>query len=648
VVNGHGKDGDMDLPSDEMDEIIEEFVVESEESLESLDQMFVALEKNPGDKDLLNEIFRCAHTIKGASGFLGFQRLVEVAHVSEDVLNKLRKGELVATAEVMDAVLKAMDIIKEMLTNIKNTREEGISPSVDFIRNILEGSSGDGTAGAEGEGEEVSPEANAAGTGTEQEKISSDAGAFKAEEAKKASDANASEEKREEEKPSSLTCEEQSSVPKEEAAPAQIQAAPAGDGADKGVSNKKTAPPHKEREHNIRVDISKLDDVLNLVGELVLSRNRLMRLGTQLNDTSVEEEIVAHTDVAIAQLDLVTSDLQLAVMKMRMQPIAKVFNKFPRMVRDLARQSAKEIDLKLIGEETELDKTVIEEIGDPLIHLIRNSVDHGVESPDDRETAGKPRCGTISLSASQEGQNIVVCVEDDGKGIDAEKIKASAIKKGVITTEEAAKLSNKEAMDLIFRPGFSTVKKVSDISGRGVGMDVVKTHIANINGHITIESKPGFGSKILLRLPLTLAIIQILIVKSGEEIYGIPLINVVENIRVKREDVKTIEGRDVIRIRERVLPVARLDTIVRGGSFVEENKKDNIFIVIIGVGEKRFGLLVDELCGQEEIVMKSMGEYMKGTEGVAGASITGDGKVVLILDAASALDSQERRPALAS
>jgi len=594
----------MDLPSNEMDEIIDEFVVESEESLESLDQMFVALEKDPGNKDLLNEIFRCAHTIKGAAGFLGFQRLVEIAHVSEDVLNKLRKGELIATPDVMDAVLKAMDIIKEMLANIKTTRQEGIDPSIEFMQSIL-----DGHADAVGKGEEekISPVEAADPAEAGEKKISA---AVNAESLKK-------------------------EVNAEEA-------------AAKSGAEKKTAPPaHREREHNIRVDISKLDDVLNLVGELVLSRNRLMRLGAQLNDTKLEDEIFAHTDEAIGQLDLVTSDLQLAVMKMRMQPIAKVFNKFPRMVRDLARQSEKEIDLKLIGEDTELDKTVIEEIGDPLIHLIRNSVDHGIENPVDRTAAGKSSCGVISLSASQEGQNIVVCVEDDGKGMDPETIKASAIKKGVITIDEAAKLSRKEALDLIFRPGFSTVKKVSDISGRGVGMDVVKTGISNINGHIAIDSKAGEGTKIILRLPLTLAIIQVLIVKSGEEIYGIPLANVIENVRVRKEDVKSIEGRDVIRIRERVLPVARLDVLVRGPSGRGVGRSDNIFIVIIGVGEKHYGLLVDELCGQEEIVMKSMGEFLKGTVGVAGASITGDGKVVLILDAATALASQNLRRAIA-
>ncbi len=599
MAEGRGKDGEMDLPSNEMDEIIDEFVVESEESLESLDQMFVALEKDPGNKDLLNEIFRCAHTIKGAAGFLGFQRLVEIAHVSEDVLNKLRKGELIATPEVMDAVLKAMDIIKEMLANIKTERKEGIDPSIEFMQSIL-----DGQAGAAGKGEE---EKNAP--------------------AEKDGPADTEEEKKSEPETKAVNRE---------------------DAAVKNSVGKKTVPSvHRDREHNIRVDIAKLDDVLNLVGELVLSRNRLMRLGTQLNDTRLDDEIFAHTDEAISQLDLVTSDLQLAVMKMRMQPIAKVFNKFPRMVRDLARQSEKEIDLKLIGEDTELDKTVIEEIGDPLIHLIRNSVDHGIESPADRKAAGKSSCGVISLSASQEGQNIVVCVEDDGKGMDPEAIKASAVKKGVITAEDANKLSRKEALDLIFRPGFSTVKKVSDISGRGVGMDVVKTGIANINGHIAIDSKVGEGTRIILRLPLTLAIIQVLIVKSGEEIYGIPLANVIENVRVKKEDVKSIEGRDVIRIRERVLPVARLDVMVRDSSAADSGTSENIFIVVIGVGEKHYGLLVDELCGQEEIVMKSMGEFLKGTVGVAGASITGDGKVVLILDAASVIATQNMRRAIA-
>ncbi len=597
----------MSDSSNEMDEIIDEFVVESEESLENLDQMFVALEKDPKNTELLNEIFRCAHTIKGAAGFLGFTKLVDIAHVTEDVLNKLRKGDLVVTEEIMDAVLQAMDIIKEMLSNIKSDRTEGISPSIEFIKEISEGKRCAPPIEAEAKVEAEEAEAKEAEAAVEEAKVE-DTKVDDVEEAR---------------------VEEAKDVVKEGATPQVVK--------DKVVEKKEAPVFHKEKEHNIRVDIIKLDQVLNLVGELVLSRNRLMRLGSQLGESRIDEDIVANTDEAIAQLDLVTSDLQLAVMKMRMQPIAKVFNKFPRMVRDLARAGGKEIELQVSGEDTELDKTVIEEIGDPLIHLIRNSVDHGVESPADREAAGKPACGVISLSATQEGQNIVVCVADDGKGMDPDVIKASAVGKGVISADEAARLSPKDALDLIFKPGFSTVKKVSDISGRGVGMDVVKTGITNINGLINIESEVGAGTKIIFRLPLTLAIIQILIVKAGSEIYGIPLANVIENIRLRPSDVKTIEGRSVVRIRERVLPVERLESIVRPGSVGIRREMEKIYIVVIGVGEKQFGLLVDELYGQEEIVMKSMGEYMKGTEGVAGASITGDGKVVLILDVASVL-----------
>src|SRR3990170_2709098 len=389
------------------------------------------------------------------------------------------------------------------------------------------------------------------------------------------------------------------------------------------------------KDQSIRVDIDRLDSVLNLAGELVLSRNRLMRLGGKLSDSSAESDLNSHVNEAIAQLDLVTTDLQLAVMKMRMQPIAKVFNKFPRMVRDLARQTGKEVELVLSGEETEMDKTVIEEIGDPLVHLIRNSVDHGMEMPDEREAAGKPRCGRIGLSAYQEGRNIIVCVSDDGKGIDAARVKKSAVEKGLISQEEAEKLSEKDAFNIIFIPGFSTASKVSNISGRGVGMDVVKTNIARINGTISVDSELGKGTRITFRLPLTLAIIQALTVEAGREVYGIPLSNVIENIRVTADEIRTIEGKEVINIRDRVFPVVRLGSLVSGCS--EAAQSEWKYIVVIGIGEKQFGILVDRLHGQEEIVMKSMGEYLKGTEGIAGACITGDGNVILILDMAGLL-----------
>lgn len=562
----------MSFPSNEMDDIINDFLAEASESLEQLDQKFIDLEKQPNDTSLLNDIFRSIHTIKGAAGFLGFQQMVEVTHSTEDVLNKLRKGEMQVTSGIMDAILQSVDLIKLLLNNIKerNNREEDLKPTIAVLTDILEGKFKD------------EPKAREA-----------------------------------------------------------VMTAP---NPAEGEDEHKQARPEDQhaaaKEQSIRVDIDRLDSVLNLAGELVLSRNRLIRLGGKLSDSGTETEINSHLNEAIAQLDLVTTDLQLAVMKMRMQPIAKVFNKFPRMVRDLARQMEKEVELHISGEETELDKTVIEEIGDPLVHIVRNSIDHGMEMPADREAKGKHRCGRVELAAYQEGRNIVVSVRDDGKGMDPEALKRSAVEKGLIPAEEAEKLSRSDALNIIFIPGFSTAKAVSSISGRGVGMDVVKTNISRINGTITIDSEVGKGTLITFRLPLTLAIIQALTVEAGGEVYGIPLSNVVENIRVMPDEIKTVDGREVINIRDRIYPVVRLGSLVAGSNASE--KVDWKYIVIISIGEKSFGILVDRLHGQEEIVMKSMGEYLKGTEGIAGACITGDGNVILILDMAGLLTSAHR------
>lgn len=561
----------MTFPANEMDDIINDFLAEASESLEQLDQKFIDLEKQPGDTSLLNDIFRSIHTIKGAAGFLGFQQMVDVTHITEDVLNKLRKGEMKVTGGIMDAILQSVDLIKLLLNNIKekNGREEDLKPVIAVLTEVLEGK-------------------------------------FKDED----------------------TREPAKSAPKAGEADEEPRQARAEEASTAG------------REQSIRVDTERIDSVLNLAGELVLSRNRLMKLGGRLNDGAGDSELNSHVNEAIAQLDLVTTDLQLAVMKMRMQPIAKVFNKFPRMVRDLARQMEKEVELHISGEETELDKTVIEEIGDPLVHIVRNAIDHGMETPADREAKGKPRCGRVELKAYQEGRNIIVSVSDDGKGMDPEALKRSAVEKGLMCAEEAEKLSRSDAFNIIFIPGFSTAKAVSSISGRGVGMDVVKTNISRINGTITIDSEPGKGTRITFRLPLTLAIIQALTVEAGGEVYGIPLSNVTENIRVTGADIKTVDGREVINIRDRIYPVVRLGSLVYGSSAA--NTSEWKYIVIIGIGEKHFGILVDRLHGQEEIVMKSMGEYLKGTEGVAGACITGDGNVILILDMAGLLESAQR------
>jgi two-component system chemotaxis sensor kinase CheA len=599
-----------------MDDIINDFIIESTESLELLDSKFVELEKNPDDDVLLNDIFRSVHTIKGAAGFLGFEQMVDVTHVTEDVLNKLRKGELKAVPAIMDAILDSIDMIKLLLKNIseKNGRKEDTTAVRAALRAIL-----DESAPSEAPPQAAGP---ASGPDTTEQAV------------EPVAEAPAENAVKPEEKPVSPE-----SAPQAKAQGDQVRKDDGGQGLKAAAKPANASKPEAKaeeggggqaKEQSIRVDLDRLDSVLNLAGELVLARNRLMKLGGRLTDSDMDEVFVSHMDEAISQLDLVTTDLQLAVMKMRMQPIAKVFNKFPRMVRDLARQSKKEVELVITGEETELDKTLIEEIGDPLVHLVRNALDHGLETPEEREAAGKPRCGTVTLAAYQEGRNIVVSVAEDGRGMDPVAIKRSAVEKGLISSEEAERLTKKDAFNLIFVPGFSTAKQVSNISGRGVGMDVVKTNISRINGTISIESEVGKGTKILFMLPLTLAIIQALTVEAGGEVYAVPLSTVIENIRVKCSEIKTVEGREVINIRGKVIPLIRLGDLVIGRRSDEEQEWQ--YIVVIGIGEKTFGVLVDRLHGQEEIVMKSMGAYLKGTDGIAGACITGDGNVILILD----------------
>jgi two-component system chemotaxis sensor kinase CheA len=609
--------GAMSSLSNEMDDIIKDFIAESSEALDSLDQRFVDLEKNPGDSSLLNEIFRAVHTIKGAAGFLGFQQMVEVTHATEDVLNKLRKGELGVDASIMDAVLQAVDLIKLLLRNIKekNNKTEETGRVISALSEAQKG------------GRKKEPETAQAATDERPRLVPSVGPAPPP-------------------PPPSPGPGDMSAVPggvpgapPEAHHDARPTSEPPKDAAPGRVVTEAVAR-EREKEHSIRVDIERVDSVLNLAGELVLARNRLTRLGSRLGGIAAADEMVGQVDEAISQLSLVTTDLQLAVMMMRMQPIARVFNRFPRMVRDLARQNGKEVELVMSGEDTELDKTVIEEIGDPLVHLIRNAVDHGIEPREERLLLGKSACGSLRLAAYQEGRHIFVSVSDDGRGIDPAHIKRTAIEKGLLTAEEADIMQDKEALNLIFIPGFSTVKKTSSLSGRGVGMDVVKTNVSRINGTITIDSAPGKGTSIVFKLPLTLAIIQVLTVEARGEVYGIPLSTVVENIRIRAGDVKTVEGRQVIQIRDRVYPVVRLEGLI-GGTPADEGAEWS-YVVVIETGERVFGLLVDRLHGQEEIVMKSMGEYLRGIDGIAGACINGDGNVILILDVAALIGTGRR------
>ncbi|MBV2123074.1 MAG: chemotaxis protein CheA [Candidatus Thiodiazotropha sp. (ex Ctena orbiculata)] len=407
--------------------------------------------------------------------------------------------------------------------------------------------------------------------------------------------------------------------PEPAAKPAPVKPAkPAAKGAKPAAANK---PP---AETTVRVDTQRLDDIMNMVGELVLVRNRLATLKATLNDEEVSN--------AVGNLDVVTSDLQLAVMKTRMQPIKKVFGRFPRVVRDLARSLKKEIDLEMQGEDTDLDKNLVEALADPLVHLVRNSVDHGIEQPEDREQKGKPRRGTVVLSAAQEGDHILLSIADDGKGMDPDVLRQKAVEKGMMDAEAAARLDDKECFNLIFAPGFSTKTEISDVSGRGVGMDVVKTRIAQMNGSVEIDSEWGQGSIIIIKLPLTLAILPTLMVLLNDQPFALPLASVVEifNLDLKRTNV--VDGQLTIMVRERALPLFYLRNWLRPNNPLADEEKGNGHVVIVNVGNIQVGLVVDHLIGQEEVVIKPLGALLQGLEGMAGATITGDGKIALIMD----------------
>ena len=386
-------------------------------------------------------------------------------------------------------------------------------------------------------------------------------------------------------------------------------------------------PVASEAETTVRVDTARLDDIMNMVGELVLVRNRLVRLGLNSHDEDMAK--------ALSNLDVVTADLQTAVMKTRMQPIKKVFGRFPRLVRDLARQLKKEISLELVGEETDLDKNLVEALADPLVHLVRNAVDHGCETPEERAAAGKPSCGRVILSAEQEGDHILLSISDDGKGMDANVLRAIAVKKGLMDKDAADRLSENDCYNLIFAPGFSTKTEISDVSGRGVGMDVVKTKIAQLNGSLAIESTLGKGSKIVIKVPLTLAIMPTLMVMLGNQAFAFPLVNVNEIFHLDLSRTNVVDGQEVVIVRDKALPLFYLKRWLVASAAHEEQREGHV--VIISIGTQRIGFVVDQLVGQEEVVIKPLGKMLQGTPGMSGATITGDGRIALILDVPSML-----------
>ena len=634
---------------DDMKEIMEDFLIEAFELIEQIDHDLVELEANPEDLELLNRIFRVAHTVKGSSSFLNFDVLTELTHHMEDVLNKARKGELKITPDIMDVVLESVDMMKGLLESIRDNGSDSAA-GID-IKNICVRL----TQISEGEAPSAAAEAPAAPA---PEPVKEPEPATPAEEAApEVSDAELSKlsdsevEAEIERLLKVRKAEDQARraskgiAPKspEEIAPATSAApAPAARPApsrERDTDKKVPAASSSSavaQEQTIRVEVKRLDHLMNLIGELVLGKNRLLKIYDDVEERYEGEKFLEELNQVVSSLSLVTTDIQLAVMKTRMLPIAKVFNKFPRMIRDLSRDLGKQIDLEISGEETELDKSIVEEIGDPLVHIIRNSCDHGIEDPETRKAIGKPEKGLVQLKAYNEGNHIVVEIVDDGKGLDADMLKSKSIEKGIITEREADAMSEKEAFGLIFRPGFSTAAKVTNVSGRGVGMDVVKTNIEKLNGIIDIESEVGKGTVMKLKIPLTLAIIQSLLVGTQEEFYAIPLASVLETVRVPIDDIYTIDGKNVLRLRDEVLSLVRLSDVFGVEKVFDGG--DHTYVVIIGVAEAKLGIIVDTLVGQEEIVIKSMGDYLQNIPGIAGATIRGDGRVTLIIDVGAMME----------
>ncbi|AFL67550.1 hybrid sensor histidine kinase/response regulator [Sulfurospirillum barnesii] len=634
---------------EDIQEILEDFLVEAFELIEQLDQNLVELESNPDDLELLNSIFRVAHTIKGSSSFLNFDVLTGLTHHMEDVLNKARHGEVKLTHGVMDVVLESIDLMKSLLHAIRdNGNDTSIGIDItDICRRLDIISNGEATH----EEEQIATSSTSAPVemdpvetpmnedNVDYSKLSDKEVEDEIERLLKMRKEEDRQRKQNTQAPSPVV-PRSSSVVVDEDADEEKEAPRVVEPVKRAANAENTAPAKKDAsssmEQTIRVEVKRLDHLMNLIGELVLGKNRLLKIYDDVEERYEGEKFLEELNQVVSSISLVTTDLQIAVMKTRMLPIAKVFNKFPRMVRDLSRELGKQIELEISGEETELDKSIVEEIGDPLVHIIRNSCDHGIEDIATRRAKGKPETGLIQLKAYNEGNNIVIEITDDGKGLDADLLRSKAIEKGMITEREADGMSDKEAYALIFKPSLSTAKVVTNVSGRGVGMDVVKTNIEKLNGIIDVDSELGHGTVIRLKIPLTLAIIQALLVGAQEEYYAIPLASVLETVRIPLDEIYTIEGKNVLRLRDEVLSLVRLSDIF-GVKQVYEGG-EHTYVVVIGLAESKLGVVVDMLVGQEEIVIKSLGDYLQGIEGIAGATIRGDGRVTLIVDVAALMN----------
>ncbi|HVI54147.1 MAG TPA: chemotaxis protein CheA [Luteibacter sp.] len=708
-------------------ELLNVFLIEARELLESLGEQLVDLEASPGDAELLNAVFRAFHTVKGGAGFLGLNAMVELCHRAEDLLNEARNGAVVLNAGFMDALLESLDLLNDMmraadagvpaepaprsvldrllipgragsappvalspvpssapavpapsspraydpiedefeamLDAARNDRAPASAPSGtindDEFEALLDSLYGTGAPGAEpgatpatpvGAASAATPSAPPVGAASAAKPAAPPVGAASAAIPAAATPGD----------PNAISDDEFEALLDSlhgTAAPGALANVPAVAGADSpakpaasasrspvgaasaaipaaATSPSKPSAPAKPAasaekrtastaDTTVRVDTFRLDSLVDAAGELVLVRNRLTNLAPRGTNDPMER--------AIGELERVAEDLQNAVLRMRMQPVGKLFSRFPRIIRDLARQLGKDIELVTEGEDTDIDRTVVEALADPLVHLLRNAVDHGIEMPDVRERAGKPRSGTVRLAAGQFGDRIVITVTDDGKGMDPEVLRRKAVEKGLMDEEQAARLDERECYEIVFRPGFSTAAEVSDISGRGVGMDVVKTKIVELGGTLSIDSRVGHGSTVRLSVPLTLAIMRVLMVRVGSRLLSLPLSNVTEVFELVPGQIQELDGRIVASHRQRALPLADL------GNWAGAAGKGG-HVVVVQIGHQTLGCLVDEVLGREDVMAKPLGPFLKDVPGVAGATITGDGRISLVLDLAGLAD----------
>ena len=671
------------------------FLDESHEHLQSLNEGLLRLEENMEEVSAVNDIFRNAHTLKGMSATMGFAKIAELTHEMEDVLDLVRKEQLKLNEDIMDTLFKCLDSLEQMVDSVGNGEAEDVVDVTDLVAKLSSISKGTPPPAAAAPAAAAPAAAEAAAAGSELDIDEIDLDVMK--KAKEAGlhiyhvkvtlmetcvlkaarsvmvmhaldevgdvikSIPAAEDLEQEKFERSFdvvvttandaeavqnavdTVSEIEDIAVEEldpdqfdkaaeAAPAATPAAAAAPAAAEPAKKaapaaaKPAAAPAKKQHQSqsVRVDIEKLDTLMNLMGELVINKVRLEQIGQTHRMSDLME--------TLEQMDRVTGDLQNIVMKVRMVPVSAVFNRFPRMVRDVSKELGKEINLTIEGEETELDRTVIDEIGDPIMHLLRNSLDHGVESPDKREAKGKPRVGEVGLIARHEGNNVVIMITDDGAGINADVIRRKAVEKGMISQDEADRLDDADAVRLIFLPGFSTAEQITDISGRGVGMDVVRSKIEALSGHVDVETHIDEGSVFKIKLPLTLAIIQAMLVQVQDEMYAIPLGSIDSTINIEPSDIQTVQNKEVIVLRGEIIPIIRMEEALQ----VPHTKdSDELFVVVVHAGEAKAGIVVDNLIGQQEIVIKTLGNLFAGLKLFGGATVLGDGKVALILDVAT-------------